>query len=158
LLGLGGSSIAVVAASLMLQAASEDLPRLERRMLELVNLEREARGLARLSLHPALAALARQQSRAMAEANQASHDVSGRSLEERLREALPGVCQSGENIGKHINIDYALSDLLASPGHRGNLLNPGFTAAGVGIARRGSFLFITQTFVRFCETTPSKPR
>lgn len=156
--GLPGSSLLVSWLALGLQTAGEDLVNLERRMLELVNLEREARGLRPLAPLRALAEVARRHSRSMAEAGEASHEAGGQTLEQRIRGALDDACQSAENIGKHINVDYALADLLASPGHRANLLNPVFTGIGIGIARRGGFLFITQDFVRFCEKERSKPR
>lgn len=48
-------------------------------------------------------------------------------------------------------LSYILVNVFTS-----DLLNPDLTGIGIGIVRRGGFLFITQDFVRFCEKKPAK--
>ncbi len=76
----------------------------------------------------------------------------GASWRSASKEVIKGACLFGENITKHYTIDYALSDLMGSPGHRANLLDPGFTGIGIGIVRgKGGLLYITQDFFSPCK-------
>ena len=60
-------------------------------------------------------------------------------------------------ITKHYTIQYAVGDLMGSPGHRGNLLDTNYTGIGIGIAKgEDGFLYITQDFVGFCKKKPMK--
>ena len=136
----------------VLPEQSKEPEALERKMFELLNQEREARGIHRLELSPALAAVALEHSRKMAAAGKASHEVEGTRMEERIRRVLPNACGFGENISRHFTVDYALGDLLGSPGHRANLLNPEWALVGIGIVEGDDhLLYITQNFVRLCR-------
>ena len=131
-----------------------DLGELELRMAELVNVEREARGLAPLAFSPALADVGREYSAKMADARRVHHDLD-RPVEGRILAALPDICTFGENLSKHTTIDYSLGDLMVSTGHRANLLSERFTLIGIGIARGADgFLYITQEFARPCDPPP----
>ncbi len=128
-----------------------DVQGLEMRMAELVNVEREARGLSALALSPALTELGRAYSAKMAKARIVHHELD-KPVEDRILAALPKTCTFGENLSKHTTIDYSLGDLLASPGHRANLLSDRFTLLGIGIVRgEDGFLYITQEFARPCD-------
>ncbi len=130
---------------------------LEREMARMVNIEREARGLSALEFTPPLAAVARQHSETMLTSGKFSHEADGSSMEERIRKAVTNVCRFGENITKHYSIEYAIGDLMGSPGHRGNLLDPRFTGIGIGIAKgEDGFLYITQDFFGYCKKEPIK--
>jgi len=134
--------------------ANEPVAQLELRMAELVNAEREARGLAPFVFTPALADVGREYSTKMADARKVHHDLD-RPVEERIRAALPDTCTFGENLSKHTSIDYSLGDLMVSTGHRANLLSERFTLIGIGIARGADgFLYITQEFARPCDPPP----
>jgi uncharacterized protein YkwD len=122
-------------------------------MAELVNVEREARGLAPLAFSPALADVAREYSARMAEARKIHHDLD-RPMEERIAAALHDICTFGENLSKHTTIDYSLGDLMVSTGHRGNVLSDRFTLIGIGIVEADGFLYITQEFARPCDPPP----
>jgi uncharacterized protein YkwD len=129
-----------------------DLRELEERMTRLVNIEREARGLPPLEHVPLLSEAARKHSQTMADLDKLSHEAGGSHVKERISEVIEGACRFGENITKHYTIDYALSDLMGSPGHRGNLLDPKYTGIGIGIARgKGGVLYITQDFFSPCK-------
>jgi uncharacterized protein YkwD len=132
-----------------------ELVTLELRMTELVNVEREARGLPPLEVSPALAVVGREYSERMAEARTVNHDLD-RPVEERVLRVLPDICIFGENLSKHTTVDYSIGDLMMSPGHRANILSERFRWIGVGIARGADgFLYITQEFARPCDR-PSK--
>jgi uncharacterized protein YkwD len=123
-------------------------------MAELVNVEREARGLAPLAFSPALADVGRAYSAKMADAGSVHHDLD-RPIDERIMAALPDICTFGENLSKHATIDYSLGDLMVSAGHRANILSERFTLIGIGIARGADgFLYITQEFARPCDPQP----
>ncbi len=136
------------------QPANESVVELELRMAELVNVEREARGLPPLAFSAALAGVGRDYSAKMAGARRVHHDFD-RPIEERVLAALPDTCTFGENLSKHTTIDYSLGDLMVSPGHRANLLSERFTLIGIGIARGADgFLYIAQEFARPCDPPP----
>lgn len=136
---------------LALAAQTADTTELERRMVELVNVERDARGIPPLELHPRLSELARKYSQRMAATGRVDHDLD-RPMEERIRKVLPNTCMFGENVSKNTSVDYALSDLMTSEGHRDNLLNPGYEMVGVGIVQgENESLYITQEFARRCD-------
>jgi uncharacterized protein YkwD len=140
----------IAIALLFALTGPEDLSRLERRMLELINIEREARAIPKLKLSEPLAEVGRAYSRRMAETGEVHHRLD-RPMEERIREALPHTCLFGENVSKHTSVDYSLGDLMLSPGHRKNLLHPDYTLIGIGIVRgEDGFLYITQDFARPC--------
>jgi uncharacterized protein YkwD len=131
-----------------------DVSGLEARMAELIDVEREARGLPPFAFSPALSEVARKYSARMAAARSVQHDLEN-PVEERIRAAHPDTCTFGENVSKHTSIDYSLGDLMASPGHRANILSERFTRIGVGIARGADgFLYITQEFARPCDSPP----
>jgi uncharacterized protein YkwD len=135
-------------------SAVDDASRLEQRMAELINVERDARGLAPFVLSPELSRVARDYSRKMADSREIDHDLSG-PVEDRIRHVLPDTCTFGENVSKHTSIDYSLGDLLSSPGHRANLLSNRFTTIGIGIVRgEDDYLYITQEFARACDPRP----
>jgi uncharacterized protein YkwD len=146
--------VLLVVIGVSCQSADESVPELELWMAELVNVEREARGLALLAFSPALADVGRQYSAKMADARRVHHDLD-RPVEERILAALPDTCTFGENLSKHTTIDYSLGDLMVSTGHRANLLSERFTLIGIGIARGADgFLYITQELVRPCDRAP----
>jgi uncharacterized protein YkwD len=140
------------------RAGEESLQELEIRMADLINVEREARGLAPLAFSPVLSDVGRAYSETMAEARTVNHALAG-PMEKRIGDALPKTCTFGENVSKHTSIDYSLGDLMLSEGHRANLLSNRFTQVGIGIARGDDgFLYITQEFARPCDRQPSKRR
>jgi uncharacterized protein YkwD len=152
------SRVLLLSAALACQSpepsGGSELRELEIRMTELVNVEREARGVAPLVFSPTLADVGRGYSAKMAAARRVNHDLD-RPVEERVLEVLPGTCTFGENLSKHTTVDYSIGDLLISPGHRANILGDRFTLIGVGIARGADgYLYITQVFARPCDSPP----
>ena len=118
-----------------------------------INEERAAAGVAPLSLSPTLAALARAHSADMLANNYFSHsNASGCSSSCRITAAGYQWSMSGENIyfmsGYSITpdkaVDMTVQSWMDSPAHRENVLNPSFMQEGIGIALRGSTLYVTE--------------
>ncbi len=157
------AAVAVILVALAIQTSgkTEPVEALELEMVRLVNVERQARGLPVLEFISPLAAAARKHSEIMLASGNFSHEAGGSTMEARTRKVLTNVCWFGENITKHFTIQYAVGDLMGSPGHRGNLLDTDFTGIGIGIAKgEDGFLYITQDFIGFCKKKPmrDKPR
>ncbi|HZS07286.1 MAG TPA: CvpA family protein [Blastocatellia bacterium] len=123
-------------------------PDLEARMLELVNRERAAAGLAALAPDAELTEVARRHSTDMFVRGYFSHITpEGRSPFDRMRATGVRFLAAGENLALAPTLTIAHNGLMNSPGHRANILRPSFGRVGIGImdgGRRG--LMITQNF------------
>lgn len=127
----------------------------ERRAFELINAERQRRGLRPLVLDGSLTRLARYHSEDMARGGYLSHtdrqglDLRGRAVTLGLR----GWSALGENIaynqGYNDPTAFAVERWMVSEKHRENILNGEYTHAGLGVARAsdGTYYF-TQVFMR----------
>lgn len=134
---------------------------------EMVNQVRQAQGLAPLAWDDRLAALAREHSDDMEKLDYVGHRSPQRGgFELRLDEAGLQAPLALENVASGFGPSEILDRLMASPGHRLNILNPEVTHMGVGVAIRTTLgpsrqdsLFLTQHFARFRPTrTPKGPR
>jgi uncharacterized protein YkwD len=135
-------------------AASFDATGDERRAFELVNAERQKRGLRPLVWDASLARLARYHSATMARDGVLSHtDRDGLDLSGRAQVlGLHGWRALGENIAYNQGFSdptaFAVERWMISQAHRENILNGGFTHAGLGIARAADGrIFFTQVFM-----------
>ena len=121
---------------------------LEAQMLELVNRERAANGLAPLEADPELAEVARRHSADMFARGYFSHHTpDGKDPFDRIRQADVSFRTAGENLALAPSLQIAHTGLMNSPGHRANILNPQFGRVGIGVldgGRRG--LMVTQNF------------
>jgi len=123
-------------------APAEVVLAFESQMLDLVNADRVANGLASLEFDPMLATVARWRSEDMATADYFGHDIGnvpGRRVFEVLRSKGVTYRAAGENLAR-LYIDtvesatVAEAALMNSPTHRANILQSGFTHLGVGVA------------------------
>jgi uncharacterized protein YkwD len=135
---------------------------LEKQTLELINRDRaapeyleETRGRARpLLWDDRLAAVARAHSEEMARKGYFSHEAAdGASPAERISSAGILWARVGENIASCQTIGQAESTFMDEPkfeqNHRWNILNPGYTRVGVGIAKGSDgMLYITEDFAQ----------
>lgn len=123
-------------------------PDLEARMLDLVNAERSARGLRLLQADPALAEVARAHSRDMFARGYFSHtNPEGQEAFDRMRQAGLGYRTAGENLALAQSLAGAHQGLMDSPGHRANILRPGYGRVGIGVLDGGRYgLMVTQNF------------
>lgn len=129
-------------------AGSRPRPGLEAEMLELVNRERSAAGLAPLAPDPALVEVARRHSADMWTRGYFSHVTpEGRNPFDRIREADVRFLTAGENLALAPTVPVAHTGLMNSPGHRANILRPQFGRVGIGIMDGGMRgLMVTQNF------------
>ena len=123
-------------------------PELEAEMLQLLNRERAANGLAPLEADPELAEVARRHSADMFARSYFSHYTPERkSPFDRIRESNVRFRTAGENLALAPTLRIAHTGLMNSPGHRANILRPQFGRVGIGVldgGRRG--LMVTQNF------------
>lgn len=131
----------------------------------LINAERAQRGLGTLTLDTMLTETARAHSEEMCSADYFDHHSPtpgiGSPMDRYLSSSRqlglpqPEYLLVGENIyycsvcNDIYNVDYAHRALMASPGHRANILEPRFAKIGVGVYRnsKGEF-WVTEMFSR----------
>jgi uncharacterized protein YkwD len=140
----------MVAASPSLEEANP----VERRAFEQTNQERVKAGLPPFVWDPDLCLMARRHSENMAKQGFFSHvSPDGSRLRDRAKAA--GILRFtivGENIAYNLGYDdpgaFAVERWMLSPGHRANILSPGFQAMAVGtsVGPDGAVL-LTQTFI-----------
>ncbi len=123
-------------------------PDLEAEMLVLVNTERNKMGLGLLKADPEVTVTARKHSADMFLRGYFSHytpegiDPFGRMRKDKIR-----FFTAGENLALAQTLQMAHKELMESPGHRANILNPAFGRLGIGILDGGIYgLMITQNF------------
>jgi uncharacterized protein YkwD len=123
-------------------------PLLEAKMLELVNKEREKAGLKPLKADPGLTPVARAHSQDMFVRGYFAHvNPDGQDPFDRMKQAGVGFRAAGENLALAQTLEIAHNNLMNSPGHRANILNPSFGRLGIGIMDGGYYgLMISQEF------------
>ncbi|MEI9946021.1 MAG: CvpA family protein [Chitinophagaceae bacterium] len=123
-------------------------PFLEIEMLKMVNEERIKHGLKPLEADPQMAFVARTHSRDMFLRGYFAHDnPDGKNPFDRMRDANIIFSAAGENLALAQTVEIAHMNLMNSPGHRANILNPAFGRLGIGILDGGFYgLMISQEF------------
>ena len=112
----------------------------EQRMLQMVNTERQKRGLSLLITDPQLTALARAHSKDMFARGYFSHyTLEGLSPFDRMQKAGINYSSAGENLALAPNVDLAMQGLMNSPGHKANILSVSFHKIGVGVIDGGIY-------------------
>lgn len=120
---------------------------------QLINQARQAAGAPLLQLDLALSVVARAHSEAMRDHGFFGHDdpVTGKTFLDRLLDSGQPFRSAGENLATTTNAadpaGFAHANLVASPEHRADMLNPSFDRVGVGVARSGNTYWFTQLFV-----------
>jgi uncharacterized protein YkwD len=143
------------------------LVEVEGEVLRLTNEARRQQALPPLAGDQALTGAARQHSGDMLARGFFSHvNPDGLSAAQRFPQGYAQVLMhSGENIwmgsGQNTHDPFYLArnimtTLLASPGHRQNLLDPGYTNMGVGVAAWGQEVRTTQIFGQFPGGLPNR--
>jgi uncharacterized membrane protein required for colicin V production len=109
---------------------------LEKEMLTLVNQERTKRGLKALKWDDKLAEVAHRRSNDMLAHSYFAHeDPQGKTVADVARKVGVGYFVIGENLAFAPTLAIAHRGLMESPGHRENILRPGFDRVGIGIVR-----------------------
>jgi uncharacterized protein YkwD len=127
----------------------------EQRLLDLTNADRKRNGLAPLQMDATLTSAARAHAAAMASKRELSHQLPGEAaLGQRV--ASPGLhlTIAGENVALDVDIDQAHDALMHSPPHRANVLKADYNVVGLGVARVGDRIFVTEDFGRKLATLP----
>ena len=127
-------------------------------VIELVNIEREARNLHPLSYNEELTLAARLHSQDMGDQNYFDHtSLDGREFYERIADAGYDYQISGENIAAgYPTPEAVVNGWMNSDGHRANILDPDYCDIGVGYAAvNGSdfYHYWTQDFGRRAGVT-----
>src|SRR5712691_8214939 len=120
----------------------------ELELLQMANDDRAKSGLAPLKMDEGLVRAARAHATKMASQNQISHQFSGEpALTQRLAASSTlHLNRAGENVAIAESAEEAHVALMASPGHRDNLLSPNFNVAGFGVLRDGHRIYVAQDF------------
>ena len=133
--------------------ATPEIAALERQMFERLNRDRGAQGLPPLIYAEDLADVARGHSLDMVQHRFFAHESPATgTLEDRMDVAGITALEMRENLAQAPNVERAEDNLLASPGHRANILAASVTHIGIGIVHGGNddprLLTITQVFTR----------
>ncbi|MGL5202942.1 CAP domain-containing protein [Cetobacterium sp.] len=117
-------------------------------ILNLVNIERENRGIEPLKLNPTLNALAKIKSDDMHHNQYFSHNSpTYGSPFDLMEKHNVQYMTAGENIAKGQNTpEFVMKSWMDSPGHRKNILNPKFKEMGVSRDEFGNNIW-TQMFI-----------
>ncbi|HEV7783369.1 MAG TPA: CAP domain-containing protein, partial [Chitinophagaceae bacterium] len=123
-------------------------PLLEAKMLELVNKERTSRGLKPLQADPEMTFVARAHSKDMfARGYFAHYSPEGTDPFQRMDAAGVKYRAAGENLALAQTVEMAHTNLMNSPGHKANILNPAYGRLGIGVLDGGYYgLMISQEF------------
>jgi uncharacterized protein YkwD/uncharacterized membrane protein required for colicin V production len=120
------------------QASVQVDPYAEARLLELLNGERARAGLRPLVADDQLRAVARGHSEEMFKLGYFAHESPRAGTPaDRLRAARIRFVVSGENLAYAPTTELAHAGLMASPGHRANILTPEYTRVGIGVVSAG---------------------
>jgi uncharacterized protein YkwD len=123
-------------------------PTLETQMLELINIERTKEGLKPLRADRELTLVARAHSKDMFARGYFAHEnQQGEDPFDRMKKAKVKFKAAGENLALAQTLELAHTNLMNSPGHRANILNPDFGRVGIGILDGGFYgLMVSQEF------------
>ena len=121
----------------------------ESELYNLVNEERKSRNLPTFAFDGHLIAAAREHTKAMAHAGKLSHQFSDEpELKTRLAEAGARFDAAAENVAQSDSVQDAHIELMHSPGHRANLLNPIYNAVGIAVVEMRQRIYVTEDFSR----------
>jgi uncharacterized protein YkwD len=135
----------VTLGPILAQPASASISPKERRLGQLVNDEREARGRPKLAHTVKLSELASEHSTKMMEREEIFHSSPGQ-LRGYMHDANC-VALIGENVGAASSVPEMHEAFMASPGHRANILEKNWVKMGMGIRTASDGrLWVTQLF------------
>ncbi|MFB0565654.1 MAG: CAP domain-containing protein [Candidatus Aminicenantaceae bacterium] len=138
----------------------KNISSIENDLFELVNKEREKKGLFSLVLSKKLSLLARKHSQDMSASQNLSHlSSSQKSYVNRLVEAGFYFISSGENIAfsETFMAEFINHSFMESPEHRENILESSFNHVGIGIALgKQKGYYITMDFLQLFDPKTEK--
>lgn len=141
---------AATAVLLLASSSSSATTSLEADFVSRINAERSSRGLSTLTVKSDLAAVARDWAEQMAAAGSISHDPN-------LASKVSGWTVLGDNVGKGPTVSSIHKAFMESETHRHIILDADFNQVGVGVAKSGSTIYVTQIFARRASAFVPKP-
>jgi uncharacterized protein YkwD len=117
----------------------------EQSFFQKINAERDRYGLADLQWDSELAPTSRSWSAHMASQGTLSHDPN-LALVASLVE--PDWRSVGENVGVGYSVQSLHDAFMGSPGHRANVLKPGYNRVGIGVVHSGGKIWVTVRFLQ----------
>jgi hypothetical protein len=128
------------------------LGRVRASLLEMVNAARFSEQRAPLRREERLDALAQEHAEAMRRSGRTAHDTGQGLPAERIARSGLRAFRVGENVARARSLSSAHRALWESPAHRGNLLDEGFDAIGLGIAVEPSVgVWVCELFVDYAN-------
>jgi uncharacterized protein YkwD len=133
---------------------------LESKAVRVINDIRQQHHLEPLALDGKLANVARMHSRDMADRDYFAHESpAGESMGDRVTRTGIGFERVAENLQMSMGIrdpvQTAADEWMKSPAHRTNILDPGFTHTGVGVAvTDAGAVYFTQVFIKTIVPDP----
>lgn len=129
----------------------------QKQMLELVNAARAKAGLGALQWDSSLADAAREHTELMADRGELSHQLPGEPpLPERAGAAGAHFNSVAENVAYAGGVSELHDNLMHSPHHRANILDPKSNAIGIGFAEQDGELYVTEDFAHLLPSYNSK--
>ena len=126
-----------LAVSLITGTPASAATTLERAVVTKINASRVAHGLRALPIRSGLTYQAHKHSAAMASRHRLYHSDLSRICCYRA---------VGENVGYATTVYRVHKALMASPGHRANILDRRWRGVGVGVVKSGGYLWVTEIF------------
>ena len=121
----------------------------QRQLFDLVNHERETRGLPKLQWDDHLAQSAATHNRMVIARDELSHQFPGEpAIGERVGATGLRFNSVGENLAYAPTVAEVHSGLMNSPPHRANILEPKYNAIGISIVKKNDELYVVQNFAR----------
>ncbi len=142
---------------------ADDLQKLERRIFRKVNKIRSEQKACALDWNEEVAAEARRHAQNMADLNFFAHkDPKRGELSLRLDASRIDWSRCAENLYRETGfqdpVENSIQSWMQSPGHRSNLLDPGFAETGIGAATsRSGTVYIVQIFIKKFVAVRTKP-
>ncbi len=129
----------------------------ERQIFDELNQERQKAGLPALEWNELVAEAARRHASVLSQNLELAHQYPGEpSLPERLGATGVRFTRAAENVARTEHVEDVHLALMGSPGHRANMLNPKYNAAGIGVVERDGKFYVTQDFI-FAVPVYSEP-
>lgn len=160
--GFVSGFVPAAAGGARLNSTDARLTRLEDVMFRIVNAERKRNGLSELAYDTRMAEVARAHSAEMRDKKYFAHESPTAGLKDPLDRYSAGIGATPRIVAENIyrawgnrsflddaDIQSAHSSLMNSPGHRANILQPGVTRIGIGLATDSTGnIWLTQLFAR----------
>lgn len=143
-------------AALLVISAQEPItkePAQARHLQTLTNQERVDQGIKALKPMDALTDMAFEKASRMAKDGTVYHDNAWLK-----REAPPGWCALGENVGMASTVEAIHGAFMSSPGHKKNILDKQYTHIGVGVYSDGDYMYASVIFACYPPPKPPAPK